>query len=307
MVQAVAEPIESVVLETPDEAQPQTNRAGRPPSLKKRIAQEASEEERSTFFEQTSALTDGEWEHHILYVYQWAPIVDLTKGGLEKKYRRIYTNHRNEEDIKRDLGSGTYQLKLNRTDPKTRKEKTINSIVISILDFEFPPNIPPGAWLDDPRNSDWNWAKPLLEKKFNVRSQGSANGGSAPTWAEMMQFLQANNHREPGAKDQVMASVVSILPQLLQQQTNAQDPGKVITALKEAKEFMSPPPDPNSGLLAILLPLLLKREPDPMLTLVMQQLTAAQAQVARPDEAIDKQPRGADQTAEPHGASESDG
>ena len=280
---ALAEPLESVAPQTPDETQTPNNRAGRPPSLKKRIAQEASEEERSSFFEQTSALTDTEWEHHILYVYQWAPIVDLTKGGLEKKYRRIYTNHRNEEDIKRDLGSGTYQLKLNRTDPKTRKEKTINSIVISILDFEFPPNIPPGAWLDDPRNSDWNWAKPLLEKKFNVRSQGSANGGSAPTWAEMMQFIQANNHREPGAKDQVMASIVSILPQLLQQQTNAQDPGKVITALKDAKDFMTPPTVPDQTaplvtLLTTLLPLITQKPDNTMLTFVMTQLTESQKQ-----------------------------
>lgn len=241
---------------------------------------ETPETEQQSFFEYTSGLTEQDWENHVMYVYQWAPIVDLTRGGTEKKYRRIYNSHKSQEDIKRDLGSGTYQLKLNRIQQDTRKERPCREIVVSILDYDFPPNIPPGVWLDDTRNADWAWARSLLEKKFNSKPTGAANGGSAPTWAEMMQFIQANNHREPGAKDQLMSSVVSILPQLLQQQTNAQDPGKVITALKEAKEFMTPPADPNNGLLAVLLPLFLKREPDPMIPVLMQQLAASQAQVA---------------------------
>jgi hypothetical protein len=255
-------------------------KGGRPKGSGRR--KETPESEQQSFFEYTSGLTDADWENHVMYVYQWAPIVDLTRGGTEKKYRRIYNSHKSQEDIKRDLGSGTYQLKLNRIQPETRKERPCKEIVISILDYDFPPNIPPGVWLDDTRNGDWAWARPLLEKKFNTRP-GSANGGSAPTWAEMMQFIQANNHREPGAKDQLMSSVVSILPQLLQQQTNAQDPGKVITALKEAKDFITPAAAPDQTaplvtLLTTLLPLITQKPDNTMLTFVMTQLTESQKQ-----------------------------
>jgi hypothetical protein len=286
---ALATPPEIDVFDAPaDDSEPvkRTSTRGKPQSPdKKALSDESPEDEQQGFFEETSSLTPTDWESHLIYVYQWAPIIDLTRGGTEKKYRRIYNSHKSEEDIKRDLGSGKYELKLNKTDQKTHRERTAKRIVIDILDHEFPPDIPPGPWLDDSRNAQWTWARPLLEKKYNPQK---GPNGSAPSWSEMVHFMEANGRRDQGgAKDQLMSSIVQILPQLLAQQNTAQDPSKVITALKEAKEFMSPPaPDGTANqmltlvttLMTTLLPAVLKREQDPMVTLLMNQLTEAQKQ-----------------------------
>jgi hypothetical protein len=273
--------------EPPPFSEPSESRVGRPKGSGKRREAEATADERQSFMEYTSSLTEADWENHLLYVYQWQPFIDLTRGGQDKKYRKIYTCHMNEEAIKRDLGSGKYELKLNRADEKGH-EKTIKRLVFSIVDYDFPPNYPPGQWLDDPKNIDWIWAKPLLEKKYKPAA-AAASGNGSPTWAEMMQFLEAQRPKDGGTKDQVMSTIVQILPQLLKQQSESQDPGKVFTALKEAKEFMTPPAAPEDKTSALLLPLLIKlidrdNKPasapaqDPMIGLLMNQLAELQKQ-----------------------------
>lgn len=260
--------------------QTEPDRGGRPRGPK-RYTRESSADERTSFFEYSSGLTETEWERHVLYVYMWAPIVDLTKGGTEKKYRKIYTSHKSEEDIKRDLGSGTYELKLNKIDPQSRKEKTIKRLVISIVDYDFPPNIPPGQWLDDSRNIDWLWAKPKLEEKYR-KVTPQANG--APTWTELLQFMRDESHRSnrtDGPKEALMSSVVSILPQLLQQQNNAQDPAKIIDAMSKVKDMIAPDKKDNTlEIVKLVMDLAAPKEKkegvDPMMTFVMGQLTRLQ-------------------------------
>lgn len=281
MAQAVVLDDETTAQEesTPEEleGQEQKRGRGRPPGTRqpKRWERESTSEEKIGFMEYTSGLTQVDWEDHILYVYQWAPVIDLTRGGLEKKYRKVYTQHRSEEDIKRDLGSGTYELRLNKTDRKSRKEKTIDRVVISIMDYDFPPNIPPGAWLDDSRNADWIWAKPLLEKKFSsVPKPGDGN----MNMAEVLRFLEAQQKRNgdaTGPKEQLMSSVIAILPQLLQQQNSAQDPSKLIDAIAKMKDITAVKSE-TDGLLPMLLKLVLEPKADPMLPFILKQLEMMQ-------------------------------
>ena len=225
------------------------------PKSKRFGAQEASEEERQAFMERSAGLSTDDWQRTILYIYQWAPSVDLTRGGRDPKYRKIFTRHMSEEDLKRDLGSGTYELKLNQINPKGQ-EKTIDRLVISILDFDFPPNLPPGPWLDDPKNADWLWAKPLLEAKYKKPSQPANQSGAGPTWGEMIQFMREERRPDqPNSKDQLMTSVISILPALLQQQNSAQDPSKVIEAMSRVKDLIAQPvaPPPDNTMLQFVL------------------------------------------------------
>jgi hypothetical protein len=239
----------TVETDTPLSAIPEDQPAWRPgqqkrgPASKRFGHEEASDQERQAFMEQTAGLSADDWQRSLIYVYQWAPSVDLTRGGRDPKYRKIFTRHMSEEDIKRALGSGTYELKLNQINPKGQ-EKTINRIVISIMDYDFPPNLPPGPWLDDPKNADWLWAKPLLEVKYKKASEpnGTTTATNGPTWNEMIQFMREERRPDqPNAKDQLMTSVIAVLPALLQQQNNAQDPSKVIEAMAKVKEMITPP------------------------------------------------------------------
>jgi len=265
---AMAAPVETTVAEPPltaipeDQDQPQwrSGQNKRGPASKRFGHQEATEQERQAFMERTASLSTDDWQRTLIYLYQWAPSVDLTRGGRDPKYRKIYTRHMSEEDIKRDIGSGTYELKLNQINPKGQ-EKTIDRIVISIMDYDFPPNIPPGPWLDDPKNADWLWAKPLLEAKYKTgASQQNGTASSGPSWSEMIQFMREERRPDqqgPNAKDQLMGSIVTILPALLQQQNNASDPAKMIEALVKAKEIIAPtpatPPAQDNTLMTFLL------------------------------------------------------
>jgi hypothetical protein len=239
-----------------------------PGTTGRRFREESTVEEKQAFMEKTSGYSSEDWERTIIYVYQWAPSVDLTRNGQDKKYRKIYTRHMSEEDIKRDLGSGTYELKLNQIPPSGRGEKTIDRLVISIMDYDFPPNIPPGPWLDDPKNSDWLWAKPLLEAKYNRKPLSDTSGGS-PTWDQIIRFVREERRPDqqgPRAQDQLMASVITILPSLLQQSNSANDPTKVIEALSRAKDMITAPPPPAQD--------------NTLITFVMAQLTELQKQNA---------------------------
>lgn len=258
--------IESSATET---TQP-PGKAGRP---RGRRETESTAEEKEAFFEYTSGLTTTDWERHLLYIYQWAPIVDLTRGGLEKKYRKRYTQHRDEEDIKRELGSGTYELRLNKVDGKTSKEKTIKRIVVPIVDYDFPPRIPPGQWLDDPRNIEWAWARPMLAKLFP--GPEANNNSNTFGLGDMLKFLESQRNSGNSQKDQIMAAIIGILPGLLQQQSSAQDPTKYITAIKELKSMSDPPPQNRYE--ELLLKMLEPRQ-DPMVQVLLEHVKGLQAQ-----------------------------
>jgi hypothetical protein len=125
--------------------------------------------------------------------------------------------------------------------------------------------------LDDPRNVDWSWAKPLLDKKYKVNQNGGGNNG-APTWGEVMSFVRDEvNRGRPdlgkGPKEELMTSVVGILPKLLEQQNSAQDPSKFIEAIATAVKLMSPPVAP-----------VLEHKPDPMLAFVLDELKEGRKQ-----------------------------
>lgn len=253
--------------------------------MPRRFKQEDPIEKRQAFMEKTSLLTDEDWERTLIYVYQWAPIVDLTRGGQDKKYRKIYTRHMSEEAIKRDLGSGRYELKLNQLGPSGRGEKTIDRLIISIVDYDFPPNIPPGPWLDDPANADWQWAKPLLEARYK-----KPNGTGEGVPAYMVQFmtdvraeLNRRSDLNPSAKDQLMSSVVTILPALLQQQNSANDPSKMLEALTKVRDMFAPavPAQDNTMLSFLLAELKSSREQQ---TLLMTKLFEIKSeQTKQPD------------------------
>ena len=120
------------------------------------------------FFSGLQDISAADWgARYSVKVYRLAPIYDSTNVGSKKKYIMIYlaAPAPDEERIKRDCGSGRYRLYLNGKTSGTHKEAELAAVEIDILDPAFPPNLPVGDWLDEPKNRDWQWAKPLLEAR----------------------------------------------------------------------------------------------------------------------------------------------
>ena len=226
------------------------------------------------FFSGLQDISAADWgARYSVKVYRLAPIYDSTNVGSKKKYIMIYlaAPAPDEERIKRDCGSGRYRLYLNGKTSGTHKEAELAAVEIDILDPAFPPNLPVGDWLDEPKNRDWQWAKPLLE-------------------ARQAKALQANTP-PPAAASASLVEAMEVIDQI-------QDKA----AARERER--TPPPDvrtqwdPASQLQTIAgvaqqMAAALKSTPEnPMSGFLQDQMTAMRAEIAaaraRSDALMDK-------------------
>ena len=134
------------------EAHLEPPRRGRPPVNKTQVPRAI------TFFQRLGAIAPEDWGTRAkVRVYRLAPIIDRLRGS-DTKFICMYEEIVNEERIKHDWGSGRYRLYLNFKLPQ-QGEKELDSVEIDIMDMKYPPNVPPGEWVEDPRNKQWAWAK----------------------------------------------------------------------------------------------------------------------------------------------------
>ncbi len=111
-----------------------------------------------TFFERVQSIPRSDWADRAkVKVYRLAPIINRLVS-TDNKYITIYREPITEEKIKIDHGSGKYRLYLNYK-PAGRTEQELDSTEIDILDPKYPPNVPPGEWIDDDKNKQWAWAR----------------------------------------------------------------------------------------------------------------------------------------------------
>lgn len=114
-----------------------------------------------TFFQRLASIDRGDWtgERAKVKLYRLAPLINRLAGS-EHKFVAIYYEPITEEKLKVDHGSGRYRLYLNYKNAGIKEEKELDMVELDILDPAYPPKIPPGEWLDDPRNKQWAWARP---------------------------------------------------------------------------------------------------------------------------------------------------
>jgi hypothetical protein len=112
-----------------------------------------------TFFERMESIAPEDWGTRAkVRLYRLAPIIDRLRGS-EVKFIMAYQELVTEEKIKQEWGSGRYRLYLNFKMPQGAKEKELDQVDIDILDMKYPPVVPPGEWMDDPRNKMWAWGR----------------------------------------------------------------------------------------------------------------------------------------------------
>ena len=126
------------------------------------------------FFAHLRTLPKGDWDEQLmLYLYRTHPILDLGKKGDWKIER--YTKPIDAQDVMEAHGSGGYKILLVRWSPLTRQTTLLRTHYFRLLNMNYPPKVPFGAWLDREENKEWLWAKPTLEQQ----TRGASNGASA--------------------------------------------------------------------------------------------------------------------------------
>src|SRR5579862_8314284 len=114
------------------------------------------------FWDWVKGWTPEEWQKTTVYLYRVAPKINLRFKG-QYAYVTRYFEPFDIETIKQSYGSGGYKLQVSR-EPSVGPVKTLAIFFIDIMDIKFPPVVPAGAWMDDPANKDWEWARPDIEK-----------------------------------------------------------------------------------------------------------------------------------------------
>jgi hypothetical protein len=205
-------------------------------------------------------------------VYRLAPIYDSTNVGSKKKYIMIYlaAPAPDEERIKRDCGSGRYRLYLNGKTSGTHKEAELAAVEIDILDPAFPPNLPVGDWLDEPKNRDWQWAKPLLEARQVKALQANSPPPASPG-VNMMDAMEMVGQLQDRAEERAKERMDNNRPQTWDP---AQQLATVVTAAKDIAGALKATPE------------------NPIPAFISEQMTAMRTEIAdarrRSDALMDK-------------------
>lgn len=223
------------------------------------------------FFSAVSGITADQWPFRMIYGYRLAPITDRRSSG-QPFYLAKYSGPIDQDQVMRDFGSGMYRFLLNETPPGGGKSQTIARCDLSIMNFDYPPKVPAGEWVDDVRNRDWDWCRSKLGPQA---AQG--NGGTASDLAAAV--TQVIRETRPETNDKEQTGLVTAFMEMA----------------RSNQALMSQVSDPKRGLemIALLLPLLKpadKSGPDPLIQMLMEDRKAMREEMAEMRRARESHP-----------------
>jgi len=188
----------------PPPAEPERRPAGRPSRAEQA---EQKTPKTLTFFQRLARIAPEDWGTRAnVKVYRLAPLINRLLGS-EHRYITQYDEVVTLQKIKVDHGSGRYRLYLSYKGPAGSEERELDRIEIDILDPTFPPRIPPGEWMDDPRNKQWAWARPPGASTSPYGGYSATPPPPAPTpLAEVAEVFRVANDMRKEARAEIAAN-----------------------------------------------------------------------------------------------------
>lgn len=191
-----------------------------------------------------------DWSRHIAYIYRLRPIHDRTGDG-RPKYVTKFTEAFDENTLMLQHGSGKYRVDINFIPAVGDKRKAYTK-VLEIMNPDYPPNLPAGDWVDDPRNADWQWSK---EK---IMQNGTATGANPENVANAVVKLMREMHPTQSAEEQktLTTQIITLVEKNQEQMRNLMDPTKQIETMKQLIALAHPAGNGESAVVTILTGLL---------------------------------------------------
>lgn len=162
----VAQDLETLVNGlAPDSGEPPRSRraAARPPAPPAASQRTHMIDGIPDVWDELSTWTADDWQYRIAYLWRTGPLVDLTTKGGATSIKKI-TRKFDLETIMQEEGSGSYRIDVCQIDPSGKGQKRILQHYFTIVNMDYPPRVPYGAWIDAPENQMWRWAEPALKK-----------------------------------------------------------------------------------------------------------------------------------------------
>jgi hypothetical protein len=194
------------------------------------------------FFLMLPTITAEEWQYRAVYVYRHYPITDRRNTG-NYNYITKYGEPIDTDRIMRDFGSGTYQVELVETAPNAGGKK-LAACSCRIMNMDYPPKVPAGEWVNDPRNADWEWCR----AKLGPQAQ-AAGGQTAEDIANAVTKVYREMHPESDKDEKgVLPAILNMIGQNQTVMMQMMDPSKQISTVSAIITALHPPkaaePDP---------------------------------------------------------------
>lgn len=197
-------PAESDPLETAPASAPEATDAA--PSPAAADPKEKPRPKTLTFFQRIARIDRADWGTRAkIKLYRLQPLINRLVGS-EHRFVTIYEEVISEQKIKVDHGSGRYRLYLNYKVPAGVEEKELDSIEIDILDPAYPPKIPPGEWMEDPRNKQWAWAKPPGASNSPYGGYPTPPPAATTPLADLAEVFRVANDMRKETREEIAAS-----------------------------------------------------------------------------------------------------
>lgn len=207
--------------------------------------------------------TDDEWAMRHVYMWRYQP---HTKGSKPTSCGQFGSKF-DFDDVLKTMGSGVYRFDVVQNPPGgiwpdgSTKGKRVRQGFATIINPEYPPNIPLGDWTEDARNADWMWAVPMLEAKFaqyepDDDEDDDDEGPMHQTPDEMLATIKkgVDMFRPSDQGNNVLAAqIVDLVKDNQSQMRDLLNPAKQFETMQRLMTLVTPKPDTSANLIVEIL------------------------------------------------------
>jgi hypothetical protein len=202
------------------------------------------------------SIPKSDWDENVfMYLFRTQPITDRKRTGNNLNIMK-YTQPIDVDHVVKTYGSGGYRILLERYDPATRKTKAERDFYFDILNFDYPPRVPYGEWVDDERNKQWLWAKPALEAEHQklLQKNGTLPAPGTPGTDSISQATgmfraavdavrQLRPDETPEHQETLATTVIRLMEANHKEAIAASNPAVLFPLMKELLNSLAPKQD----------------------------------------------------------------
>ena len=138
------------------------------------------------FWLRLSNYTLDEWNYLTAYLFRVRPRIDRKANGKDSNIQ-AYSVPFTRDEIMHEHGSGVYRIDLCALEPAGSKSHRIAREVFSIINYKYPPVVPPGDWVEEKGNEFWKWGANM--------PAATANGGGYPPGFNIADMMDKADNR----------------------------------------------------------------------------------------------------------------
>lgn len=175
----------------------------------------------------------------MIYLYRLGPITDRNGPGRAKNLMK-YAEPIDEDRIMKEFGSGRYRADC-VYQPATGKPHAYRfQFPFDIMNPDYPPKIPAGDWVDDPRNKEWEWCR----EKVVSGSDGPSANQLADATLKLLREIKPNlSGQEHNA---LSSQIVSLVKDSQEQMRALMDPQKQLNLVTSLIALLPKVPEPKA-------------------------------------------------------------